>query len=132
MLARQAAEAAAAKARQSDKGAADALTQGDPRSGTLFTLSDVALLKPRMEFRLGPSRQYQSYVVPDTLVEYPRPDFADQLLTLKDSKQTLVQSDRPEANWYVAVFYHEMYLRPGHPGQAEPILLPPWPGDDGG
>jgi hypothetical protein len=28
------------------------------------------------------------------------------------------------------VFYHEMYLRGGDPGQAEPILLPPWPGDD--
>jgi hypothetical protein len=38
----------------------------------------------------------------------------------------------PEADWYVAVFYHEMYLRGGAPGQAEPILLPPWPSDDGG
>jgi hypothetical protein len=35
----------------------------------------------------------------------------------------------PEVDWYVAVFYHEMYLRGGAPGQAEPILLPPWPGD---
>jgi len=37
----------------------------------------------------------------------------------------------PAADWYVAVFYHEMCLQGGVPGQAEPILLPPWPGDDG-
>ncbi len=36
----------------------------------------------------------------------------------------------PGAEWYVAVFYHEMYLRSRAPGEAAPILLPPWPGDE--
>jgi hypothetical protein len=102
LLARQAAEAAAARARQSDKGVVEALTEADKRAGTLFTLGDVALLKPQMQFRLGPSRNYQPYVVPENLVEYPRTDFADQLLTLTNPKDTVVLSDRPEDHFYVA------------------------------
>ncbi|MCA1598157.1 MAG: hypothetical protein LC769_03905 [Chloroflexi bacterium] len=34
----------------------------------------------------------------------------------------------PGTDWFVAVFYHEMYLRGGDPGQAEPIMLPRWTG----
>ena len=33
----------------------------------------------------------------------------------------------PDADWYVAVFYHEMYLQSSDSSPARAILLPPWP-----
>jgi len=36
----------------------------------------------------------------------------------------------PDADWYVAVFYHEMYLQSSDSSPARAILLPPWPKPD--
>jgi hypothetical protein len=101
-LALQEAQEMAAKAKQKEKETVAILSQGSKHSGTLFTLDSVSLLKPQMQFRLGPSRQYQAYQVPDTLVDYPGGDFVPKLLTLDKRDEVIVLSDRPEAHYYVA------------------------------
>jgi hypothetical protein len=111
-LAKKEADDLAAKARDSDKGALAVLTQGSAHSGTMFTLDSVARLRPKPLVRVGLSRVYEPYPIPDDKIEYPRPDLVDRLLTLKEPKQTIVLDDRPEAVFYVAAMMPGTYRVP--------------------
>jgi hypothetical protein len=101
-LARKEAEEVADKARQADR--ADAILQKtSPNSEPVLTLDAVTRLRHRPLSRIGTSRQYEPYTVPEDKVEYPSSDFIDQLLSLKQEKgEALVLTNQPESIFYVA------------------------------
>jgi hypothetical protein len=132
-LAREEAERVADDARKADR--ADAVLQKtSTNSGALFTLDSVSRLRNRPLSRIGVSRQYEAYAVPEDKVEFPKSEFVDQLLSLKQEKgEALVLSDRPEAVFYVAArvngreptieeFYSVYRGAPAGSFQSDPML----------
>ena len=110
-----------AKARELAKKAADELAQeAKGLKGNLLALKDFALKKGYSELELGPMAKLQNvhattvtaapglygpYRVPAALVAHPGPQFADELLALRDKPlgDTVVVADQPKDHYYVAV-----------------------------
>src|SRR5262249_26957884 len=132
-LARKEAEEGADKARPADP-ADNGVQKTSPNSGALVTLDSVSRLRNRPMSRIGTTKQYEGYTVPEDKVEYPKPDFIDQLLSLKQEKgEALVLSDQPEAVFYVAAringreptleeFYNAYRNAGSNPFGSDPML----------
>jgi hypothetical protein len=69
-----------------------------------FTLRKVARLTDEAALAAAGGRTYRPYTVDTSKIEYPRPNLVDQLVKqLKEPGDSMVVSDRPERNFYVAV-----------------------------
>jgi hypothetical protein len=71
--------------------------------GPDFELNDVARLLPVPTPDPVMGQPYQPYAVPHDLIPYPRNDFVDRLLALKEAGDVTVLRDKPAANLYVVV-----------------------------
>jgi hypothetical protein len=71
--------------------------------GHEFELNDVARLLPVNTARAELGQPYQPYAPPHDLVSYPRLDFVDRLMALKQPGDVTVLRDKPAATMFVAV-----------------------------
>jgi hypothetical protein len=98
--------AAVKKNVEANKSAAEAvkvLRSFSPTLGPDFELNDVARLLPVSTPDAGQGQPYVAYSVPVDRIKYPRPDFVDRLMTLKQPGDVVVVRDRPAATLYVCV-----------------------------
>jgi hypothetical protein len=89
--------------------------------GEVFELSNVARLVRSRSVRAEIAVEYAPYQPPADRIPYPRPNFVDQLMTLKNEGDSVLLSDRPESHYYVAVLLkREVPLLRAGAGPANP------------
>lgn len=70
----------------------------EQKQGPVYELSGVCMLVRSIE----PGR-YQDYRIPGDIMQFPRANLLEMLMTMKKPSDSVVVRDRPEAHYYVAV-----------------------------
>jgi transcriptional regulator with XRE-family HTH domain len=99
-------EAAVKKNVAANKSAAEAvkvLRSFGPEFGPEYELNDVARILPVDTAQANMGQPYVPYTVPRDRIPYPRPDFVDRLMSLKEPGDVILLRDKPATTVFVAV-----------------------------